>query len=250
MGILGKLFGKKNQPQPSQPTQQVSTPVPVNQYTEAFHKAIEKMATEKPEDEVRISIPPEINGKQIAYKYDDVQLISAGVHSSKINPSVKLTLKENNNKVEVYQGDLFLGTLPENRLSGMVHDWNIKGDPYLAYISYYSDAGEKVEIYLVFYNNKVERFTSKSDTKQMKLTGKPEEFHAAFVGAECEAEYDFEKEKYFVTYEGSVLGTLPAAATKYAEAHNISPENLRIIVTAIDYDDEKDRDIITVCISD
>ena len=251
MGILDKLFGKKNQPQTPPAPKPAPTPAPtVNQYTEAFHKAISEAAASAPKEEPRISIPYEIDGKQLAYKYEDVQLTTTGIHSSKIKPAEKLTLKENGDKIEAYQGDLLLGTLPQNRLSDMVRDWNKAGDPYLAYIASYSDSGDKAQIYLAFYNNKVERFIAKKDVKQMKLTGKPDDFASPYVGAECETEYDYDKEKYAVTLDGCALGYLPAAGSKYAEAHNVNIEDLKIIVTAVDYDLEKDRDIITVGISE
>ena len=255
MGLFG--FGKKKNQQQSPVQKQEPTPAPsqtssVNDISDRLHKYINDIANRAPDNDVAITIPREIDGKQIAYKYDDVQLKAAGVPASQINPSMELTLKENGEKIEAYQGSLFLGTLPENRLSGMVKDWNEDGNPYLAYIAHYSDAGDNVQIYLVFYNNKTERFLSKADAKHMKLTGKPDEFATPHIGDNCEVEYDFEKEKYIVTslLDGSVYGYLPAAAAKYADACGINPENLQVMVSAVDYDIEKARDIITVCISD
>ena len=67
---------------------------------------------------------------------------------------------------------------------------------------------------------------------------------------EIEAEYDDESEKYHVMCNGDSIGTLPASAIRYAEDHNISPEYLDIIIADVDYDIEKERDIISVYISD
>ena len=125
MGIFDKLFGKKTQPEP----QPVPDPAPskVDDITARFHEAISNMVARQ-QTEVYISVPREIDGKQLAYKYDDVQLTPAGAPVSAINPKEQLTLKENGDKVDAYQGDLFIGTLPANSLSGMVHDWNRDAD--------------------------------------------------------------------------------------------------------------------------
>ena len=198
-----------------------------------------------------VSIPETIGGKQIAYSYHDVKLASAGVPCSLISPADPLTLKENGDAVEAWQGDLLLGTLPKNRLSGMVHDWNENGDPVLSYIAFYSDDGSDVQIHLVFYADQLARFRDRHpEAKSVRLTGKPEEFASPSVGASCEVEYDDEKEKYSVVLNGDILGYLPASATKYAEDRDISPEDLDVIISAVDYDVEKEYDLITVLIGE
>lgn len=206
---------------------------------------------ERKKNEPTISIPETIDGKQIAYRYHDVKLASAGVPCSRIRAADPLTLKENGDAVEAWQGDLLLGTLPKNRLSGMVRDWNENGDPVLSYIAEYSDDGSDVQIHLIFYTDQLARFRSRHpEAKAVRLAGKPEEFASPSVGASCEVEYDDEKEKYAVVLNGEILGYLPSSALKYAEDREASPEDLDVIISAVDYDIDKERDLITVLIGE
>ena len=198
-----------------------------------------------------ISIPETYEGKQIAYSYPDVKLTPSGVPADMIDANQQLTLAEDGDLVRVSQGDTFIGTLPENRLSGMVHDWNKNGEPYLAYIASYNSTGTDIKIRLVFYENVLEKYLTRNKyAKLVKLTGKPDEFASPVVGGKCEVEFDYEKDKYFVLHDDSMIGWLPASASKYAADRDVSPEDLDVIIADIDYDIEKDRDIISVYISD
>jgi hypothetical protein len=249
MGIFNKLFGKKEQNTNS--AQQVEPQKKEEQVpSQDILSSIIHIEPDLPKTPI-ISIPATYEGKQIAYSYPDVKLKPAGVPSDKIDVNEQLTLIEDGDLVRVNQGSTFIGTLPENRLSGMVHDWNKKGEPYLAYIASYDSSGSKIEIRLVFYENVLEKYLSRNKSaKLVKLTGNPDEFASPVVGGKCEVEYDYEEEKYFVSHDASMIGWLPASASKYAEQHDISPEDLDIIIADIEYDIDKDRDIISVYISD
>jgi hypothetical protein len=110
----------------------------------------EKMLWEPP-------IPKTLNGKPIRYEYHDVHLVSAGVRYNMHTMDIEqpLALVEKGEKIEVYLNGIFIGTLPENRLSGMVHDWNEKYHAlYVAYIARYPGDGSDVMIHLVFYGDK------------------------------------------------------------------------------------------------
>ena len=88
-------------------------------------------------------------------------------------------------------------------------------------------------------------------SKLVKLTGKPEEFSSYEVGNRCRVEEDDENDgKYNVMCGDDFIGRLPSSAVTYAEKHDCPPDDLAVIIAEIDYDFEKDRDIISVYISD
>ena len=102
-------------------------------------------------------IPETLNGKPIKYEYHDVRLEPAGVYRQNgvINIEQPLALVEKGERVEVYNNGTYIGMLPNNRLSGMVHDWNTKYNAlYIAYIASYSIDGTDILIHLVFYDYK------------------------------------------------------------------------------------------------
>lgn len=90
----------------------------------------------------------------------------------------------------------------------------------------------------------------KDDAKKVKLTGKPEDFAFYEVGNRCKVEEDFDHEgKYNVLCGGIIIGRLPSAAVSYAEENDCPPDDLDVIIAEVEYDIEKDRDIITVYVS-
>lgn len=199
-----------------------------------------------------VVIPRVYKNLQLAYHYDDVKLNTSGVSPSRIVPGKPLTLKDKGDTIDAYQGDLLLlGSLPQNRLSEMVRDWDKNGDPYLAYVAKCSPDGNDIEIALAFYMDNLARFLSRNpEAKRIKLAGKPEDFVTAYAGAECNVDYDIEKDKYLVMLDGGIIGVLPASALKYASEHDTDPEDLTIYVADTEYDSDKDRDIIYVYIAD
>ena len=187
----------------------------------------------------------------MAYHYSDVKVTSLGVPESKIIIENPLVFNVGVDHIEVIQDEINIGILPENRIAGMVRDWIRQNDPYVAYVTSYNDGAESFEIFLAFYADVVGKFLERNrDAKLVKLTGKQEDFACPIVGARCEVEFDDEKEKYYVVLDGSKLGGLPATATKYATDHDIDPEELEVIISSIDYDLDKDREIISVYIAD
>lgn len=97
----------------------------------------------------------------------------------------------------------------------------------------------------------VDAFLARSpEAKLFKLTGKPEDLAFYEVGNRCHVEEDDEDdEKYNVTVGDMIIGRLPASAVSYAEKIGSLPEMLNVIIADVDYDIEKDRDIISVYIS-
>ena len=103
-----------------------------------------------------------------------------------------------------------------------------------------------------FWTESVDNFLARNDNaKLVKLTGKQEDLSFYSVGSRCKVEQDIDDpDKYNVTCDGSVIGRLPAAGITYAEKYDMDPVDLAVIVAEVDYDMEKDRDIISVYISD
>jgi hypothetical protein len=89
-----------------------------------------------------------------------------------------------------------------------------------------------------------------NEAKLVKLIGKPEDLADYAVGNKCDIEQDIENdEKYNVLIADFVIGRLPASAISFAEDNDCDPEDLDVIVAEVDYDLEKDCDIISVYVA-
>lgn len=212
----------------------------------AARAAAQKIAEEA--EKRTVSLPEEVDDKPLAYKYLDVRLdrpenLSAAVVGETVS------FQEEDNIFHVIQNGIRLGDMPQNRLSGMISDWNKSGDPIYAFVNKISDS--QIEIALGFYQDTIGKFLARNqDAKLVKLIGKPEELAFYNKGEKCEIEHDLDTDHYLVMCDGSSIGRLPASAITYAEKHDIEPDMLEVIIAEIDYDADKDRDIISVYISD
>lgn len=192
--------------------------------------------------------PEEIDGKNIMYQYNDVVIIPDGDPGA-ASAGDNLELKDDGESICVKTHGILIGKMKDNRLAGMVRDWKEANDPVKAYSVDLTDEGPVIALY--FYGDAIGKFLGrKPEAKLIKLNGKQDDLAFYSKGVKCEAEYDDESEKYHVMCNGDSIGTLPASAIRYAEDHNISPEYLDIIIADVDYDIEKERDIISVYISD
>ncbi len=100
------------------------------------------------------------------------------------------------------------------------------------------------------YSEPVSKFLARNDdAKLIKLTGSADDLASYDVGNRCHVEYNYDSEKYSVTCGGFVIGFLPSSAITYAEKHETDPDGLDVIVADVDYDIEKERDIISVYIA-
>ena len=261
MGILDKLFSKNLEITAPLKTPQTNIDpntgvihenIRYNPYTGVVYEDSADNQDYSQVEKPQITIPDIYENKQRAYFYDDVQLINTtSVPLEYIELSERLSLVDVETDIEVYQGKMLIGYMPRNRLSGMVRDWNTNDDPYLAYISNYSNDGKDIQIALAFYIDKIARFLSKNkDAKLIKLSGRPEEDAFPVIGSECGIDYDYEKDKYFVYLDGFIIGILPSSAVKYATDHEIEPDELEVIIESVEYDINRDRDVISVYISD
>ncbi len=242
-----KKSKKKKRPkalhQPQRPSQPVPPPPP------APPAPPQK---EEPSEDAEVSIPDKVNGKKLAYHYDDVSIVPAMGAAGIVQATVPLTFSEHQGTVYILQRDRLIGNLKETKIADMVRDWQKNGDPIVSYISRFSSDNTSAEIAIFFYRDQTKRILERfSGEKQYKLTGKPEEFAGGYQpGEACTIEADYEKDgKFQVLFEGLRIGYLPAAAVTYAEDQGISQEDLKVYVADVEYDDEKDRDIISVYLS-
>ena len=102
------------------------------------------------------------------------------------------------------------------------------------------------------WSESLENFLARNENaKLIKLTGKAEDFAFYEIGNRCHIVPDEDdNERYIVLCGDDMIGRLPSSAITYARKNDCEPEDLAVIVADIDYDIEKDRDIISVYISD
>ena len=185
-----------------------------------------------------INIPSEVDGMTMAYHYDDVKLEDPTAMIHNVSDGSMLTLEDDGTRVRVLVGAIHIGYLPNNRLSGMVRDWQRDKKPIRAYLL--DASAPQPIIFLGFYDDVLKKFLSRNpEAKKFKLA-----FYS--VGQKCEIEQDPETGKYNVLVDGSVIGRLPASAVTYASTIESDPDMLDAVISSVDYDVEKDRDIITV----
>ena len=101
------------------------------------------------------------------------------------------------------------------------------------------------------WSETVDAFLARSpEAKLFKLTGRPDDLASYEVGNRCHVEEDDEADgKYNVTIDGIIIGRLPSSAVSFAEKIESLPEDLSVIIAEIEYDMDKDRDIISVYIA-
>lgn len=117
----------------------------------------------------------------------------------------------------------------------------------------FSDDSPKMESYSrKVWSESVENFLARNENaKLIRLTGKAEDFASYEVGNRCHIVPDEDDdERYVVLCGDDMIGRLPSSAITYAKKCECMPEDLSVIIAEIDYDIEKDRDIISVYISD
>lgn len=199
-----------------------------------------------------ISVPEKVDGKALAYHYEDVDIIPVigGVDLVKVGE--QLTISDENGSIRLLQRGALVGTMNESKITEMVRDWKRRGDPILAYISKYTADSTSAQAAIFFYRDQMAAFMKKyPDAKKYRLTGKADELAGGYsVGDPCAVEMSIDKDdKYEVLHDGSRIGYLPASAVNYARNNGAEPEDLNVAIAEIDYDIDKDRDIISVLIS-
>lgn len=140
-----------------------------------------------------------------AYSYMDVLIDPApGLDYGKVVLGRPLTLRADDSDVLVYQDNgLLLGTMRDNKLRRMVHDWQRNGDPIISVANATDDEECTVQLAMVFYADPL-ALAERRGSKQMKLSGNKgadaqEEIQSIDAGQVCDLSFDVSKEKYEVT---------------------------------------------------
>ena len=206
----------------------------------------------EPDPEPVITFPSKVDHFNRAYFYPDVKIIPVPDGASHVVIGEPLTFIDNEDSVQINQGDFCIGHMEDTRHARMVRDWINSGEPILAYVGKYADDGSYAEIGLAFYQDKLAKFLARNpDAKTYKLAGKPEEYYIGVSEGEiCTVDHDYENDRYNVLADGIIIGRLPAAALTFAEKNECDPEDLTVYVASVEYDVDKDRDIISVYLDD
>lgn len=171
------------------------------------------------EQQETVVIPAKIDGCEIAYQYEKVDVaLSSGVDLNRIFGQ-RVTLGQN---CIQYNGQT-IGRIANDKLSDMVNDWLKRGDPVYAVVSRINEGDYFAAIDLYFYRNELQYLLRRyPDAKRYKLTGNrrgelQDNISYCSSGDKCSIYYDIEKEKYLVSDGAFDIGYLPAAASKIVE---------------------------------
>ena len=86
--------------------------------------------------------------------------------------------------------------------------------------------------------------------EDVRLVGKPDEYAIVEVGEICTVEQDMDNEqRYLVLVDGVTIGALPSIALRFAEKADKDPTELAVILTDVEFDIDKDREVFTVYIA-
>lgn len=200
-----------------------TVPAPVSQPTEATEANASKP----------LQAPSEIDRCYPAYDYDDVVILpTEGLQFSAIRFDVPLILSKSPDSIIVSQDGMQLGSLPSTRLAGMASDWITRGDPVFARIMSVDPVASSITIGLTFYKDLLAE-AKRRGLKAITLTNTgsteiQEALGLTSSGELCEAEWDYDKEKWEIT-SGMTVGYLPAKFKEDA----ISDKN-RIVVADVE----------------
>ena len=185
-------------------------------------------------------VMPDIDGLPLAYSYPDVELIPEPNAFSYVNPTESLSFICTDETVDVYQSGNKIAVMKPNRLAEMVREWQKDDRPVVGQLVRFSPDSSIAIMSLSFYDDILTRFKLRNpECKILKLIGKSEEVtFEPTPGARLTLEYDYEKEKYSVQFDGCHLGYLPASAATYAEKQELNVEDLEVILDHIDDDYE------------
>lgn len=194
-------------------------------------------------------IPPqEHHGAFLGYSYDDVQLDTSSSNLASIQmipPNTVLSFKryDNDGRIELYNGDIFIGSMFDNKLRKMAFDFLRDPDRSAMAVLLCHDP---VIIGLYFYiswNTFVRKLEQKPDVKTFKLVSNSnskmqEAISDCYEGSVVDIAYDDDKEKYLVSCGFDDIGYMPAGYKRYAEEHENVEGRIYEIEEPLD-DDEK-----------
>ena len=156
-----------------------------------------------PKTRKTITIPDKVNGKQAHYRYSKVVLTDVAPDPESVRLGEQLILRQIGDRISVMQDDREIGKLPDNRLTGMVQDWQRNGDPILAMAHHADNEKRELFIYLVFYEDILAKMAARR-AKPILVRGSGNEdaqdaIGLLSVGDVVSVSYDEEKKRYDVS---------------------------------------------------
>lgn len=212
-----------------------------------------KTALEKPTPEqsqptaISYSPPQEYHGSFLSYSYDDVHLEWDKENYEKIKSipaGTVLSFKRmNDGQIDVFNGDMRLGGMHDNRLREMAFDF-LKDPDRSAMTVLLSTAPIYLGMY--FYSSGksvIEKLRRKKDAIEYKLISNKnaemqENIENCKAGDCVSIELDADKGKYLVCFGRSEIGYMPAGYKKFLEHHGDAEGRISEIIEPED-DSEK-----------
>lgn len=156
-----------------------------------------------PEDRKTVTIPERVNGKQAHYRYSKVVLTDVAPDPESVRLGEQLILRQIGDRVSVMQDDREIGKLPDNRLAGMVRDWQRNMDPILAMAFHADNAKRELFVYLVFYEDVLAKMIARREKPILVRGSGNEDAQDAIgllgVGDVVAISYNEEKQRYDVS---------------------------------------------------
>lgn len=236
----------KEKPAAIQKKPEPSKPAPVSA---SEKKAEEKKESVFPASYSAPSFNRSIDGYMKSYQYPDVSFIPVSGGHAFANPSDAIVFETDGKDVSLLQNEHKIGSMRNNRLSGMVVEWIEKELPVRAYVVHYAPDDSSAMMAMAFYQDFLEKFKNDNpDHLIVKLAGKADEFMTEIPpGESCSIHYDYDLDKYEVSFGPFLLGYLPAAAMKFAEEQEVNPDSLCAVFAFSEETDTRTR--YSVCIA-
>lgn len=194
-------------------------------------------------------IPPqEHHGAFLGYSYDDVQLDTSSSNLTaiqRIPPNTVLSFKryDDERRIELYSGDILIGSMFDNKLCSMAFDFLRDPDRSAMAVLLCPDP---VTIGLYFYNSWdtfVRKIEKNPNAKTFKLVSNgnsamQEAIADCNEGSLVDITFDYDKDKYLVSSGPDDIGYMPAGFKRYIEEHENVEGRIYEIEEPLD-DDEK-----------
>lgn len=192
--------------------------------------------------------PQEHHGAFLGYSYDDVQLDTSSSNLpaiQRIPPNTVLSFKryDDERRIELYSGDILIGSMFDNKLCSMAFDFLRDPDRSAMAVLLCPDP---VTIGLYFYNSWdtfVRKIEKNPNAKTFKLVSNgnsamQEAIADCNEGSLVDITFDYDKDKYLVSSGPDDIGYMPAGFKRYIEEHENVEGRIYEIEEPLD-DDEK-----------
>lgn len=99
------------------------------------------------------TIPPHINGKVVAFHYDDIVFRPSAGSENNIQKNKPLYFAEHKGTMYLLQNNQLVGSLVENAVTGKIRSWLKSGDLVLSFVTAFPSSLSSAKISVYFYRN-------------------------------------------------------------------------------------------------